>query len=672
MANSNRRKNYLGSLEVDGCLYEDKEDIKTQVENFIIPSTKRVSLGARREEVVQVLQNLQGDKAPGPDGFTIAFFQKCWRIVETDVMAFFGEVYEFGKFERSLNATFISLIPKKTNAAEKPYPGPHLQVDIEKAYDHVNWDCLYSLMDRMGFGTRWIRWMKACTSTVRFSVIVNGSPTGFFDCSRGLRQGDPLSPLLFLLIMEVLSRMLQRSVERGFIKGFQVGRDAQSTVSVSHLLYADDTILFIEAHPEQLLYTRMALTCFEAVTGLKVNMSKSEMVPVGEVAGLSALADLLYCILEPFHCRGVPDFAQEYTVSLPTYYLSLFPIPANGYGDLVWRNLTYGGEWWLPSWPRDSGFFLADNWCSDRLGAFPGSIGFSLNQEATVASVLVVDFFSLLHSHTPRGVGVDKLVWRPSRKGIFEARSFYHVLRVTPTFRFPWKCIWGVKAPPRVAFFMWTVAWADESVDHLLLHCWAARQLWNFVFQFVGVDWVFPSQIPDLLFGWWNWFGKRSSGVWNLIPSCLMWTIWRERNKRIFEDQETPLAKLLELFFINLYDWSRAWGLTVSPSVGEFLASLAFHSSTLQLTDQNNATQKLNNKEWGDSGSFTPSLFCGLRVVDYGLRFVWGSVGYAEKHPRVVDLLTRAVWTTSEYRNLEGSSPFLNVVSLAGKECLQL
>jgi hypothetical protein len=123
--------------------------------------------------------------------------------------------------------------------------------------------------------------MRACTSTVRFSVIVNGSPTGFFDSSRGLRQGDPLSPLLFLLIMEVLSRMLRRSVERGFIKGFQVGREVHSSVCVSHLLYADDTILFCDAHPEQLLYIRMVLTCFEAVTGLKVNMTKSEMVQLG-------------------------------------------------------------------------------------------------------------------------------------------------------------------------------------------------------------------------------------------------------------------------------------------------------------------------------------------------------------------------------------------------------
>ena len=123
----------------------------------------------------------------------------------------------------------------------------------------------------------------------------------------------------------------------------------------------------------------------------------------------------------------------------------------------------------------------------------------------------------------------------------------------------------------------------NETVNHLLLHCLIARQIWGFVFQFVGINWVLPSHVSKVLGGWWNWLGRRCSGVWNLIPSCLMWTIWRERNKRTFENQETLVAKIIEIFFVSLYDWSRAWGLTSSPSVGEFLTSLAFDNSDLHL-----------------------------------------------------------------------------------------
>ena len=77
-------------------------------------------------------------------------------------------------------------------------PGVIIKLDIEKAYDHVNWNALFYLMERMGFGDKWGRWMKACITTICFSVLINGSPVGFFGSSFGLRQGDPLSPLVLV------------------------------------------------------------------------------------------------------------------------------------------------------------------------------------------------------------------------------------------------------------------------------------------------------------------------------------------------------------------------------------------------------------------------------------------------------------------------------------------
>ena len=120
-------------------------------------------------------------------------------------------------------------------------------------------------------------------------------------------------------------------------------------------------------------------------------------------------------------------------------------------------------------------------------------------------------FFSLIHSHTRRGVEVDKLRWRLNGKGTFDSRSFYHALLAPVAVAFPWKMIWGVKSPRRIAFFMWIVAWDrilscdnlrkkgfvlagwccmckadDESMDHLFIHCGAAQLLWSLVFRSFG------------------------------------------------------------------------------------------------------------------------------------------------------------------------------------------
>ena len=124
------------------------------------------------------------------------------------------------------------------------------KLEIKKAYNHVNWDALLYLLNGMGFGLKWREWIKACISTVRFSVLVNGSPASFFGSSRRLRQGDPVSPLLVLLIIEVLSRILKKTKDSGLLRGFHVGPINSIGVRISHLLFANNTILFCGASRE--------------------------------------------------------------------------------------------------------------------------------------------------------------------------------------------------------------------------------------------------------------------------------------------------------------------------------------------------------------------------------------------------------------------------------------
>ena len=131
MANSRRRFNHLSFLEVDGVIYEEESEVAAQVVNFYknlyfveglefdqIDGLERGWLERRfEEEILLAVNELAGDKAPGPDGFSMAFFHHCWRVVESDVLAIFEEFYQHSKFEKSLNATFIALIPKKNDAS---------------------------------------------------------------------------------------------------------------------------------------------------------------------------------------------------------------------------------------------------------------------------------------------------------------------------------------------------------------------------------------------------------------------------------------------------------------------------------------------------------------------------------------------------------------------------
>ena len=119
-----------------------------------------------------------------------------------------------------------------------------VKLDMSKAYDRVEWSYLEAIMRKMGFHERWIVLMMMCVSTVSYLVLINGEPKRKIVPLRGIRQGDPISPYLFLLCAEGLSAMLKKEESEGHIKGVAICRGASR---VSHLLFADDSIIFCRA-----------------------------------------------------------------------------------------------------------------------------------------------------------------------------------------------------------------------------------------------------------------------------------------------------------------------------------------------------------------------------------------------------------------------------------------
>ncbi|KAJ9681941.1 hypothetical protein PVL29_018030 [Vitis rotundifolia] len=151
------------------------------------------------------------------------------------------------------------------------------------------------VMQKMGFDPKWLSWMWNCISTAKFSILVNGVPAGFFSSSKGLRQGDPLSPYLFVLGMEVLSVLIGRAVEGGFISGCNIRRGRVRAVHSSHLLFADDTIVFCRAKKEHLTHLSWIFFWFGAASGLKINLAKNEIIPIGEVEEVDEMVVELGC-----------------------------------------------------------------------------------------------------------------------------------------------------------------------------------------------------------------------------------------------------------------------------------------------------------------------------------------------------------------------------------------
>ena len=267
----------------------------------------------------------------------------------------------------------------------------------------------------------------------------------------------------------------------------------------------------------------------------------------------------------------------------------------NDWGGWCTKKVTsaYGVSWWRHiriGWMSFSKLLLYDVgdgtrvkfwkhvWCGDRIlqETFPELYCISRTKDSSVTEAMCwfgrrihwdakfrrppqdweqesFDLFmDMIYSSTVRGLGPDRVCWKPSRNRGFEIRGFYLSFYPPTLLSFPWRMIWKSKVPPKVSFFSWSASlgkilttdnirkrralildWCymykncGESEDHLLLYCPIACELWLLVFCLFGIHWVMPQKVIELFESWQGRFGRhRNIELWKIVPHCLLWCIW--------------------------------------------------------------------------------------------------------------------------------------------------
>ncbi|RVW23505.1 Transposon TX1 uncharacterized 149 kDa protein [Vitis vinifera] len=296
-----------------------------EFDNIGIEEAARLEESFSVDEVFSALSDLNGDKAPGPDGFSLALWQFCWDFVKDEVLGFFKDFFERGKFVRSLNTTFLVLIPKKCGAEDLSDFRPiSLVGGLYKLLAKVLANRLKKVVGKVVSSTQ-----NAFVEGRQILDVVLIANEG------GLRQGDPLSPYLFVLGMEALSSLINRAVRRGFLSGCRIGGREGVGNQVMHLLFADDTLVFCDDSQEQLAFLSWLLMWFEAISGLRINLNKSEILLVDRVENAELLAAELGCKVG----------------SLPSTYLGL-PLGASHKSVKVWDGVEERMRKKLALWKR--------------------------------------------------------------------------------------------------------------------------------------------------------------------------------------------------------------------------------------------------------------------------------------------------------------------------------
>ncbi|KAL2893324.1 LINE-1 retrotransposable element ORF2 protein [Bienertia sinuspersici] len=330
-----------------------------------------------KEEVRKAIFSIPGNKSPGPDGFGTHFYKQNWDLIGEEVTNAILDFFESGKLLKEVNNTFLVLIPKVSKPLDvsefRPIaccntiykgitkllcsrlkevlpdlisenqgafvhgryivhnimvcqdlvrrygrknnsPSYMIKLDLRKAYDTVEWNFIEEMLREMCFPNLFTEWIKECFTSPSFSLVLNGSPNGYFKSCRGLRQGDPLSPLLFVLGMEYLSRILNNLHDDSTFKFHPRCKG----IKLTHMCFADDLIMCCRGERNSVEKLLHCFNEFSRASGLQANNSKTELYTSGmkEEEVNKILADSGFKLGKmPFKYLGVPICSKRVNAS---------------------------------------------------------------------------------------------------------------------------------------------------------------------------------------------------------------------------------------------------------------------------------------------------------------------------------------------------------------------
>jgi hypothetical protein len=330
-------KHLFGEPETNQFSIE--EDIRDDIPQVSAMENEVLTCHFSEEEIKNVVFQMESNKAPGPDGFPAEFYQYFWETIKSDLLALFEDFHKGNLQLHSLNFGIITLVPKTDAIKIQNYrpicllnvsfkiltkvltnriallankiirpsqtafvPGRYilegvvtlhetlhelhrknkdgiiLKLDFEKAYDKIRWPFLQQVLRMKGFSDVWCSWIQKVVSKGSVAVKVNDEYGDYFQTKKGVRQGDPLSPILFNIVVDMLAILINRAKDREHFQGV-IPHIVDDGLSI--LQYADGTLIFLDDDIEGAKNMKLLLCAFEHLSGLKINFHKSQLFCYG-------------------------------------------------------------------------------------------------------------------------------------------------------------------------------------------------------------------------------------------------------------------------------------------------------------------------------------------------------------------------------------------------------